>query len=124
MRLIRIIFLAAGLYGIVAITPLYFLADVVAQRSTPINHPEFFYGFIGLALAWQVMFLIIARDPVRYRWAMAAGILEKLAFGLPVLWLFIQKRLPASTMVFGAIDLLWALLFVAAFIRTPRQAPD
>jgi len=122
MRLARYIFLAAGLYGIAVLAPQYFLADVVAEQSGPINHPELFYGFIGVALSWQVLFLIIARDPVRFRLAMLAAILEKLAFGLPVLALYFQDRLPQPTLIFGAIDLLWGALFVIAFIRTPRQA--
>ena len=75
----------------------------------------------GLYVQGLLMFLIIARDPVRFRWAMPVGILEKLGFGLPVLWLFSQGRLAQSMMIFGAIDLLWALLFAAAFMRTPQQ---
>jgi|SRR5579872_615904 len=38
-------------------------------RDTPpaITHPEYFYGFLGGALAWQFLFLVLSTDPVRYR---------------------------------------------------------
>jgi hypothetical protein len=50
------------------IAPLYFLEATVGQKNPPvISHPEFYYGFVGLALAWQFAFFVIARDPVRLR---------------------------------------------------------
>ena len=41
------------------------------------SHPLFYYGFVGVALAWQVAFWLIARDPVRYRWFIVPGVIEK-----------------------------------------------
>src|SRR5919106_364637 len=70
------VFTAAAVYGILVLAPQYFLEDRVGRDFPPsITHPEHFYGFIGVALAWQVLFLIIASDPVRYRPAMLAAIL-------------------------------------------------
>jgi hypothetical protein len=40
----------------------------IAQDEPPaITHSEFYYGFVGFAMTWQVAFLIIRRDPKRYR---------------------------------------------------------
>jgi hypothetical protein len=40
----------------------------IGQDQPPaITHPEFYYGFVGVATTWQVTFLIIRRDPKRYR---------------------------------------------------------
>ena len=80
----RWIFRIAAIYGLIALTPLYFLEARVAAPAPLLAHPEHFYGFIGTALAAQVMFLVIASDPARYRPLMLAGVLEKLAFGVPV----------------------------------------
>ena len=66
MRFARRVFVIAGVYGVIALIPQYFL-PAPAQRT------EFFYGFIGIALAWQVLFFVIATDPVRYRAAMPNG---------------------------------------------------
>ena len=49
------------------------VADVFPRRflrpaSTPeINHPELYYGFVGVTLAWQIVYVLIGLDPLRYR---------------------------------------------------------
>lgn len=117
----RRVFLAAGLYGLLATVPLYVLESaLVRDRGTPITYPEYYYGFAGLAVAWQLAFLVIARDPQRYRPLMPMGVLEKLGFGGAALVLWMLGRTGGSTAAFGAIDLAWAALFVLAFLKTPR----
>ena len=106
MKLARWIFGIAGVYGILVIAPLYFAEAQIAQNDPPaITHPEFFYGFIGVTLAWQLVFLVIARNPVRYRPLMLVSVLEKLAYGIPAIALFMQQRIKTMTLAFGCIDL-------------------
>ena len=119
MNFARRVFLIAAVYGVVVLLPQYFMeARVGRDFPPPITHPEHFYGFVGVALAWQVLFVVIARDPVRYRPAMLPAILEKLSFGVPAVVLFAQGRL--ATLVFGAglLDLVLALLFLVAYRLT------
>lgn len=114
----RRVFLGAGIYGLLVLAPQYFLEHRLNQDyPPPITHPEHFYGFIGVALAWQVAFLIIARDLVRFRPLMVPAILEKLAFGGAALVLFALGRTGGSVLAFGLLDLLLASLFTVAFIR-------
>jgi hypothetical protein len=87
----------------------------------PITHPEHFYGFIGVALAWQFLFVVISRDPVRYRAAMLPAIFEKLAFGVPAIVLFAQERIPAAVLGAGLIDLTLAVLFFVSWRLTPTR---
>ena len=122
MRLARWIFRIAAIYGIVVLVPMYFLEAKVAAPAAVLPHAETYYGFIGTALAAQVLFLIIASDPVRFRPAMWAGVLEKLAFGVPVWVLWLQGRAAAPLLVFGTIDLALGALFVAAWVRTPKMS--
>lgn len=84
----------------------------------PINHPEYFYGFIGVALAWQVAFLLIARDVQRYRLLMLPAVLDKLTWGLATLMLYAQGRLAFAVVGFGIIDLILGTLFLWAFYAT------
>jgi len=113
------VFLAAGIYGLVVLLPQYFLETQIGLNDPPpITHPENFYGFIGTAAAWQVAFLIVAGDPRRYRPIMLAGVLEKLAFGVPAVILFAQGRLAALPLGFGIIDLVLGVLFALAFLRS------
>jgi hypothetical protein len=117
--LARRIFTVAGIYGVLVLVPQYFTEGRVGRDfPPPITHPEHYYGFIGVALAWQVLFLIMARDPVRFRLVMVPATLEKLAFGGATVVLYLQGRL--ATLIFGAgiVDLIFAALFVAAFRAT------
>lgn len=119
MKFIRIVFLFAGVYGLLVLLPQYFLEEMNGRTyPPPITHPEYYYGFIGVAVAWQVLFLILARDPVRYRAMMIPAILEKASFGIAAIVLYLQNRIAPVTFGFGMIDLLLGALFVAAYIKT------
>jgi hypothetical protein len=74
MRFAKWVFLLAGAAGIVIMIPLYFLEERLGRDNPPpINHPEWYYGFLGVTLVWQFMYLLIGLDPVRYRPAMLAA---------------------------------------------------
>lgn len=110
------VFSIAGIYGVVMLLPQYFLEAKLARHfPPPLTHPEHFYGFIGVALAWQFVFLLIARDVQRYRLVMLPAIWEKLSFGTAALVLFAQGRAAALVAGAGIIDLMLAVFFVLAF---------
>jgi hypothetical protein len=121
MKFAKIVFRIAAIWGFLIITPLYFLFDLVGKNDPPpITHPAFYYGFVGVALVWQFAFLIIASDPIRFRLLMIAAILEKLVYSVPVVILVSQKRMNPKDLVFAGIDLFLGVLFVFAYLRTPR----
>jgi hypothetical protein len=116
MRFARRVFLVAGVYGVLALLPQYFLEDRIAtENPPPIMHPEYFYGFIGVALAWQCAFLLIARDVQGSRLFMLPATLEKLSFGVATLVLYAQGRVALFVACAGSIDLVFAAFFVLAF---------
>jgi hypothetical protein len=115
----RRVFLFAGVIGLLTLLPQYFMEGRIGRDfPPPITHPEHFYGFVGVGTVWQVLFLIISRDPVRLRPAMLAAVLEKLSFGVPVIVLYLQARLPAMILGFGVFDLFLGVLFVVSYRRT------
>ena len=121
MTFAKRVFFIAAVYGVIVLVPQYFMeARIGRDFPPPITHPEHFYGFIGVALAWQILFFVIARDPVRMRPAMIPAILEKLAFGIAAPILFMQGRVPAAVCGFGIVDLVLAALFFVAMLRTPE----
>jgi hypothetical protein len=122
MAFAKRLYLIAGIYGVIVLAPQYFMeAQVGHDYPPPITHPEFFYGFVGTALAFQILFLIVARDPLRYRAMMIPSVLEKAGFGIASVVLFMQQRASAMTLGFGTVDLILGVLFAVAYIRTGSE---
>ena len=116
MRFARYTFLAAGTIGVLVLVPLYFQLEKMGVDNPPaIAHPEFYYGFIGVALAFQIVFIIISTDPWKYRPLILAAIFEKFAFVIPTFYLYSQGRAAGPIVVGAALDLLWGVLFVASY---------
>ena len=125
MKFARIVFLIAGIYGIVVIAPQYFLEQAIAQQSQhQIYHPEYFYGFLGVTLAWQIVFLIIATNPPRYRPIMYAACVEKLGFGVAIPILYLQNRVSLNMVAAACIDLVLLTLFAVSIYLTARTKSD
>ena len=117
------VFLVAGIYGVVVLVPQYFLEGKIGlDTPPPITHPEYFYGFIGVSLAWQFVFLTISRDPARYRPLMLAGVVEKATFGIAAVVLYAVGRLHWQMLGAGLIDLTLGVLFIISYARTPDRA--
>jgi hypothetical protein len=124
MRFAKSVFWVAGIYGIPVVAPLYFLEERMGQDYPPaITHPEFYYGFAGTVLAWQFMYLMIGLDPVRYRMVMLLGAAAKTSFAVAVLILHQQGRVATTMVGLAAPDAVLAALFVAAWLRTPKDWP-
>ena len=122
MRFAKWVFLLAGGSGVLMIVPPYFLErQIGADYPPPITHPEYYYGFLGVTLAWQVMFLVIASDAVRYRRAMLPAMLEKASFALAIPLLYAAGRVAGVWLGFAAMDGTWLILLVAAYLRTPNE---
>jgi hypothetical protein len=119
----RIVFLVAGIYGLIVLVPQFFLEQKIGvDTPPPITHPEFFYGFICVAVAWQVLFLILSRDPVRFRPMMIPAMLEKIGFPIAVLVLYLQGRVSPTIFIPAALDLVLLVLFIAAYRQTRESS--
>lgn len=121
MRFARWTFTFAGIYGLAVTAPPYFQEEAFGrQYPPPITHPEFYYGFLAIVVAWQVAFLIIGRDPVRHRPLMVPAILEKLIYPATIGVLYAQGRSPDIILGLALVDLAIGVLFVIAFLRLSR----
>lgn len=117
MRFAKIVFLVAGIYGIVVIAPLFLAEGLIDATQPPaITHLEYYYGFVCVALVWQLLFLMLARDPVRYRPIMLMAVLEK-ASGIAFILLVLLHRSPPSLLI-GVVDVFLGILFLVAYART------
>ena len=123
MNFAKRIFFWSGVYGIVALLPMYFLEGNIGRQFPPAtNHPEQYYGFIGVALAWQFAFLLIARDPLRYRPLMLAAVGEKFLPSGAVVYLFAANRVSEITLAPFLLDLAIGLLFLISYFRLRERS--
>ena len=121
------VFQAAGIYGAVVILLGYvaYLLGFGDEASVVVtNRPEFVHGFFLVTFAWQIAFLIIATDPVRYRLLMLAAMIEKFPFTLAVLLLYAQGETTAMFLTLGLIDGLLGVLFGVAYVMTDDSTSD
>jgi hypothetical protein len=119
MKFAKLLFWIAGIWGVLVLTPLYFIFDLIGQKDPPpITHPGFYYGFVSVALAFQFVFFVIATDPARFRPIMIPSVLEKFGYGASFVILYVQHRLTPGDLALGCVDLLFGVLFLTAFFRT------
>jgi len=122
MKFAKRVFLISGIYGLIVVLPLYFLEEKTGREYPPaITHPEYYYGFVGVTAAWQILYLMISTDPVRFRPLMIPPMLAKSSFVVAVTILFFQGRGSSTLVGASMIDLLLVVLFFVSYLRTPKQ---
>ncbi|MFY9680255.1 MAG: hypothetical protein WA424_16055 [Candidatus Sulfotelmatobacter sp.] len=122
MRFAKIVFWIAGIWGVLVLTPLYFIFNVIGRNDPPpITHPAFYYGFVSVSLAFQLVFFVIAKHPVLLRPMMIPSMLEKFGYGATLFLLFLQDRLHPQDLALGGIDVLFGVLFLIAFFKTEAE---
>lgn len=120
MRFARIVFRIAGVWGLLIVTPLYFMYDTIGQQyPPPVTHPDFYYGFIGVTLVWQIAFLIVSTDPVRYRPLMIVAVLEKFSYMATMTTLLALGRIEFGQFAVVSPDAILCVLFLISFFKTP-----
>ena len=118
MRFAQIVFAVAGIWGIVVLTPFYWLVDVTGRvYDPPAAYPHFFYGFFAVALAWQIAFLVIASNPMRFRTFMIPAMIEKLGYVATLVVMYGQQRVAQVDAMAAVPDGLLGLLFIVAFVK-------
>ena len=119
MKFAQVVFIAAGMWGIAFLIPLYFLLDETGPHyASPPAYLQFFYGFFSVAMAWQIAFLVIGSNPARFRPLMLPSIVEKFSFVTAVAVLYSQTRISATDATAALPELLLGVLFTLAFAKT------
>ena len=122
MKFARAVFSVAGIYGLIVLLPQYCLIEKNGRDFPPaITHPEYYYGFIGVGVAWQLAFLVLAKNPARYRPLMLPAVVERAGLGIAACALYSMGRLSVSLFAAAIIDLALGLMFVVAYRLTPSD---
>jgi protein tyrosine phosphatase (PTP) superfamily phosphohydrolase (DUF442 family) len=119
MKFAKYVFIGAGVWGILVLTPLFFLVDITGRSyPPPTDYPHFFYGFLAVGMAWQIAFLVIGSNPARFRPLIIPGFIEKAGYIIATAVLHGQGRISAADAGTAIPDTLLLVLFVVAFVKT------
>jgi len=119
MKFARLTFIIGGIWGIAVLTPLFFLFDITGRPyPAPTDYPHFFYGFLLVALVWQLAFLLIGSNPQRFRLMMIPAILEKLTYVTMLAVLYAGGRIDDVAAQAAIPDGLLGVLFIVSFVKT------
>ena len=88
------------------------------------KQPEFYYGFVFLNISWQILYLFIASDPLRYRPMMIPAFLAKCSGAVALTWLFLLGRVSSQWVAVGALDGGFAILFLIALLSMRRVSKE
>ena len=117
MRFAKWIFLIAGILGLLSMVPLTF-----AEKMMGVKQPEFFYGFVFLNICWQIVYLILSSDVIRFRPIMIPAFLAKASATAALTWLYLLGRVSVQWVGIGALDGVFAALFLAGYLATGRPS--
>ena len=112
MRVVRRICLVDAISGLMILLIGLFAERSLDPSGAQLVHPEFYYGFSGSALTWQLLLVMIASDPARFRVLMAITFLEKAAFLSSNLLLLARGRMSVGGPFLGGL---------IAWLRTPSS---
>ena len=90
--------------------------------DAPDPHRLLYFAFAGIALVFQGVFLVIARDPVKYVAFVPLTVFEKISFGIPALAFWSQGQAADDMALGGAVDLLFAGLFLIVWLKLRKAA--
>src|SRR5262245_10833092 len=122
MGFARVVFAVAAILGLLILVPGFFAIDMIGRQFPPaVTHPDYYYGFLCMTVAWQIAFLVIAADPVRYRPMMPLAMLEKFPYVTMLLILYARGQLAAAQLAAVVIDGTLGVFFVVAYFKTRRS---
>ncbi len=111
----RWVFRVAGLYGITILAPMLLLESQMARGAV---HPVFFYAWVSAGLAWQILFIVLSMNPIRYRPMMLVCVLQKMTAVIAIPWLYGLGRVGGMWLGAAATDFVFAALFFSAYRAT------
>lgn len=115
MRFARWVFRIAGFYGIIILTPMLLLERQMAPGAV---HPVFFYAWVSVDFVWQILFIVLSMNPIRYRPMMLICVLQKVTAVIAIPWLYGLGRVEGMWLGAAASDLVLAVLFLSAYRAT------
>ena len=125
MKLAKWTFRTVGVFGLIVMIPMLFVENLIEQIMPPaVNHPEFFYGFVVLNICWQILYLFLAKDPIRFRPMMIPAFLAKASAPVALIWLYLQRRISSQWITTSIMDGVFAILFLVSYWATRHETEN
>lgn len=122
-RKISILFIIAALYDGLLGAIFLFTGDTPFNwfGVTPPNHPEYIQFPAALLLVFAIMFLAIAKNPVKNRNLIPFGILLKLSYCGVVLFHWLTNGLDDMWKPFCVFDMVFLIAFAWAWVKLVKN---
>ena len=112
MKFAKWILVLAGMVGMISLFPLYFKEHTIAPD---LMYPVFYYGFISINIIWQLMYIYISHDPVKFRPIIFFGFMVKIIGAISIFFLIIQDRAEYWWIAIALVDFIFSILFLVSF---------
>jgi len=124
---IKPFFIVAGLYdGVLGLAFLFFAGALFQSFNvTPPNHPAYIQFPALLLVIFGALFFMIASSPAKYRDLIWLGVALKVSYSGTAFYHQLAEGIPAMWLPFAWADLVFLVLFVAAWKSlgtSPRSA--
>jgi hypothetical protein len=70
---------------------------------------------VFLDICWQILYLFISSNPIRYHPMMIPAFLAKGSATVALTWLYLAGRVTSQWIAIGAVDGIFAVLFLISF---------
>jgi hypothetical protein len=91
---------------------------------TPPNHVGYVHFPAALLIVFAIMFINIARHPVRNRNLIPYGVLLKISYCSVVFWHWFTAGIPAMWKSFAIFDLIFGVVFVWTYIYLGKKLKE
>lgn len=121
---VRVLFALAAVYdGVLGLAFLLFPAyPFELFEVAPPNHPGYVQFPAALLLIFALMFVAVARDPIRQRDLIPYGILLKAAYCGLAFSYWLTQDIPGMWKPFAVIDVVMAVFFAWAYVALGRPS--
>jgi hypothetical protein len=123
LRWVILLFYVAAAYdGILGAAFLFIPSSIFSWFNVPPpNHPGYIHFPAALLIVFAIMFINIARAPIRNRNLIPYGILLKVSYCSVTFWHWFSGGLPTMWKPFAVFDVIFGLLFLWANISLKNE---
>ena len=115
-------YLSAAYDGVLGLAFLFFSLSIYRWLEiTPANHLGYVHFPAALLVVFALLFINIARDPLRNRNLIPYGILLKVSYCSVVFWHWFGGSIPNIWKVFAVFDVCFGVVFIWTYIFLGKQ---